>query len=387
MTLRPPLALCAALLAVSACSRSRAESSPPKTSPPVSTITDQGITIPADSPQLARILVAPVQTARMPAAVLEAPGKVEADPSRVSKVVLPAAGRISRVMVRLGDAVERGAPLLTIDSPEIGATLSAYRQAQARVGQARAAQTKADADLARAQDLFENQAIAQKEVLAAQSATAQARADIEQAESAVNEARQKLQIFGITPEASDQTIVVRAPVAGKVLDLTVVAGEYRNDTSAPLMTIADLSSVFVTADVPETQIRLVREGTDVDVSLAAYPDETFHAKVSRIADTVDSQTRTIKVRSTLPNPRGRFRPDMFGQIHYSADFKDLPVVPTSAVVRDEDRTQVYQEEGPGRFRGIPVVLGTRTGDRVAVVQGVQAGDRIVVDGAMLLVRR
>ena len=385
MIRRRLLTLVLALVWLPACSRSGAESPPAKNSQPTST--DQGITIAADSPQLARIVVAPVRTERMPSDVLEAPGKVEADPNRVSKVVLPAPGRITRVMVRLGDAVGRGAPLLTIESPDIGVTLSAYRQAQARVAQAHAAQTKAEADLVRARDLFENKAVAQKEVLSTQSTAAQAKSDVEQAEAAVSEARKKLEIFGIRPDATDQAIVVRAPVAGKVLDLTVVAGEYRTDTSASMMTIADLSSVYITADVPETQIRLVREGTGVDVVLTAYPGETFHAKVSRIADTVDPQTRTIKVRSSLANPSGRFRPEMFGQIHYAADFKDMPVIPPSAIVRDEERTQVYREEGRGHFRGVPIVLGARIGDSVAVIRGVQPGDRVVVDGAMLLVRR
>src|SRR5262245_1565393 len=347
---------------------------------------DRSITIAPDSPQLTRIGVMTVKTARVASEVVVAPGKIEADPSLVSKVAMPVAGRVTRVMVRLGDAVSRGAPLLTIESPEIGATVSAYKQAQARVSEARAAQTKADADLARVRDLFENRAIAQKDVVAARSAAVQAKGDVTQAESAVVEARKKLEILGLQPESADQTTTVRAPVGGKVLDLTVVAGEYRTDTTAPLMTIADLSSVFMAADVPETEIRLIRPGIDVDVTLAAYPGETFHATVSRVADTVDPQTRTIKVRSTMSNPNGRLRPEMFGQIQYAADFQLLPVIPASAIIHDDERTQVFLEEGRGRFRPVPVVLGNKNGDVVAVTRGLKPGDRVVVDGAMLLVR-
>jgi cobalt-zinc-cadmium efflux system membrane fusion protein len=380
------LALCFAV-ATGSCSRPGAEHASAGDTKAPPTTADHGVTIPADSPQLARIAVATVATASVPSEVVEAPGKIEADPSRVSKVVLPAPGRITQVMVRLGDAVTRGAPLLTIESPDIGATRSAYRQAQARVNQARAAQAKADADLARARDLFENRAVAQKDVLAAQSAAAQAKSDVEQAESAMTENRRKLEIFGIQPDAADQTIVVRAPVGGKVLDLTVVAGEFHTDTTVPLLTLADLSSVFMTADVPETQIRLIRTGTDIDLTLAAYPRETFHAKVSRVADTVDPQTRTIKVRSIVPNPGERLRPEMFGQIHYASDFQTLPVIPVTAVVHDDERTQVYREEGRGHFVAVPVVLGNKTGETVAVTRGLAAGDRVVVDGAMLLARR
>ncbi len=388
MTRRSLVSLALLLACIPGCSRHAADRSAPGTSVSVAPVAgDSGITIPPDSPQLSRITVAGVSTARMPGDVVEAPGKIEADSNRVSRVVLPAPGRVRRVMVHVGDAVVRGAGLLAIESPDIGATLSAYRQAQARLGQSQAAQTKADADRARARDLFENRAIAQKEVLAADTVATQATADVEQAESAVSESRKKLEIFGIQPASADDAIVVRAPVAGKVLEMTVVAGEYRTDTSAPLMTIADLSSVFMTADVPETQIRLVKEGTDVEVVLSAYPGETFHAKVSRIADTVDPQTRTIRVRSSLSNPTGRLRPEMFGQIRYAANFSELPIIPVSAVVRDEEHTSVYREDGRGHFRAVPVVLGTRSGDSVAVIRGVHAGDRIVVDGVMLLTRR
>src|SRR5262245_30665089 len=155
---------------------------------------DRSITIAPDSPQLARISVATVVTARVPSEVVDAPGKIEADPGLVSKVALPVPGRVTRVMVQLGDQVSQGAPLLTIESPEIGATVSAYRQAQARVSETRAAQTKADADLSRARDLFENRAVPQKDVLAAQSAAVQAKADVTQAQSAVVEAGKKLEI-------------------------------------------------------------------------------------------------------------------------------------------------------------------------------------------------
>jgi membrane fusion protein, heavy metal efflux system len=381
------IALLLALVCACACSRSGAESAAATTAAAVPANADGLASIPADSPQLSRIQVAAVTTARVPMEVLEAPGRIEADPSRVSRVALPAPGRISRVMVHLGDAVARGAPLMTIDSPDLGATQSAYRQARARVSQARVAESKADADLARARDLFEGRAIAQKEVLAAEAAAAQGKSDVEQAEAAVNESRRKLDIFGLPPDRADQAIVVRAPVSGKVMETTIVAGEYRNDTSAPLMTIADLSSVFMTADVPETQIRLIQPGTDVDVTLTAYPGDAFHAKVARIADSVDPQTRTIRVRSILANPESRFRPDMFGQIRYAADFRDLPVVPVAAIVRDEERTLLYREEARGQFRAVPVQIGTRTGDQVAVVQGLQPGERIVVDGVMLLTRR
>ncbi|WP_291983210.1 efflux RND transporter periplasmic adaptor subunit [Luteitalea sp.] len=351
------------------------------------TATSDDVVFAPDSPQLKRITLQSVQTARVPVDVINAPGKIEADPNRIAKVAVPAAGRVARVFVRVGDAVKQGMPLLALQSPEVDTTISVLRQASARLGQARAAQAKAEADRTRVHDLFENQAIAQKDVLVADAAAAQANADVESAQASVAEGRRKLAIYGVDPEASEGVLTLRAPVAGKVLEMTGVAGEYRSDTADPLLTIADLGEVFVTADVPETQIRLVTVGSPLSVTLAAFPDETFQAKVARIGESVDPQTRTVRVRASLANPDGRLRPEMFGRVRYTANFRDLPVVPPAAIVHGEDRITVFVESAPGRFRAVPVEIGTRHGDLVPVLRGLDPSSRVVVDGAMLLVRR
>ena len=111
----------------------------------------------------------------------------------------------------------------------------------------------------------------------------------------------RLAVLGLTPGDFKQEVVLRAPLAGKVLELSVVPGEFRNDTSASVMTIADLSTVWVTSQVPESYIRFVQVGEHVEINLVAYPGETFQGRVSRIADTVDPQTRTVKVQAEMDN--------------------------------------------------------------------------------------
>src|SRR6266403_1903802 len=132
-------------------------------------------------------------------------------------------------------------------------------------------------------------------------------------------------MFGLQAGKFGPSNQVRAPLSGKVLELNVAAGEYRNDTNAQLMTIANLSTVWVSADVPESSIRLVQAGERVDITLAAYPNELFRGRVTRIADTVDPQTRTVKVRAELDNPHGRFRPEMFGSIRHTEAIRIRPV--------------------------------------------------------------
>lgn len=342
------------------------------------------VTFPNDSPKMGRIQMEATKMAEVPEDEVNSPGKVESNPNRLSHVVIPMAGRIVSVAVRIGDFVRQGQTLLTVESPDIDAAISTFRQAEAQLTQARAAQTKAQADVDRVRDLFEHQAIAQKEVINAESLLTQAVASVEQVQASIQQARRRLEIFGVTPGQYGQRVSVVAPISGKVLEMNVVPGEFRNDTSNPLMTIADLSTVWVTSDVPETSIRLIQVGESIAVAFAAYPDEVFRGRVRQIADTVDPQTRTIKVRAELDNRQGRLRPEMFGQIRHVERLVSLPTVPASAVLQEEGRNVVWKETQPGHFQRVAVELGGRTGERVAVLKGLLAGDRVVTGGVMLL---
>jgi membrane fusion protein, heavy metal efflux system len=353
-------------------------------SQPAITRTGKVVRLAADSPQLSRIRLEEATVASVPVDEVTAPGKVEMNPNRVSRIAMPVPGRVRRVLVGLGDAVQTGQPLLTIESADVSSILSALRQAEANLAQGNAALAKSEADLNRARDLLENRAIAQKEVLNAQTLVAQAKAVVEQAQAAREEALRRLQLLGLQPGQRDQEITLSASVPGKIVEISVAQGEYRNDTSAPLMTIADLSTVWVAADVPENAIRFVRIGEHVNIRLAAYPGETFQGRVTRIADLVDSESRTIKVRAELDNRSGRFRPEMFAQIRHDHGSRNLPMVPKEAVLQQEGQNIVYVERARGEFHEVPVTIVWQGTDRLAIGSGISAGDRIVVDGAMLL---
>lgn len=336
------------------------------------------------SPQLKRIQIADVKAERVPVDEVVAPGHIEANPNRVSKIALPVAGRVRSVLVGLGDSVRENQPIILIESSELPALQSAYRRAEADMSQARAALTRAEADLQRIRDLFQNKAIAQKEVIASESEAARAKAALAQAEATRDESVQRLRILGIEPGGSDQSVVVHATVSGKVVDIGVAAGEYRNDTSQPVMTLADFSTVWVAADVPESAIRLLQIDEPVSITLSAFPDRTFTGRVRKIADRVDVETRTIKVRAELQNPRGELRPDMFAQIRSNHGTREFPTVPKSAVVQQEGRNIVYVERGPARFQEAPITIASQDNDRVAIATGLRVGDRVVTGGAMLL---
>jgi cobalt-zinc-cadmium efflux system membrane fusion protein len=351
---------------------------------PIAKTNPDEVVLPSNSPKLREIKVETVATADAPSDEVGSPGKVEVNPNRVAHVLLPLQGRIAKVYVKIGDAVRQGQTLLELESPDADLAMSTYLQAGAALTQAKSVAAKSQADVDRTRDLFENNAVAKKDLLNAEAMSTQAKAAVEQAEAALQQTLRRLEILGLKPGAFGQHVEVKAPVSGKVLEMTIVPGEYRNDTSSPVLTIADLSTVWVTSDVPESSIRMVRKGERVDIELAAYPGEVFRGRVAQIADTVDPQTRTIKVRAEIQNLDGRLRPEMFARIRLISGTQVRPVIPVAAVLQGESGTYVVREVEPGRFRQTPVTLGVRLGEKVAVSQGLKSGDHVVTDGVLLV---
>lgn len=341
------------------------------------------IEIPANSPKLTQIRTVTVENRDLPLDEFTAPGSIEVNPNRISRVLLPVAGRVMEVFVRFGDPVKKNDALLTLESPEADAAVSAYLQSDAGVTQAQVALTQAKVDLERTSDLYQADAVARKEFVAAETAYRQAEIALRQAEAARQQALARLEMLGLKPGFRER-VTVRAPISGKITEMNVVEGEFRNDLSAPVLTIADLSTVWMSADVPEAYIRFVNVGEEFEVRLNAYPGEVFISRVMRIADRVDRETRTIDVWAELANPTGRLRPEMFGEVRHVESIGPVPAVPYTAVIQAQGQTAVFQELGPGRFRQVAVETGRRAGDWMPVLKGLQPGDRVVADGAMLL---
>jgi len=342
------------------------------------------VSLPTSSAQRRQIRTQQVVTANVPGDEIVAPGRIILDPRRVGRVLLPVPGRVDRVSVRVGDTVRAGQPLLTLDSPEAEAAIAECRQSQAALNQTAAALHRVQGDLDRLRDLLEHKAVANKEVLHAEEDLAQAQGAHIQAEAAWSQTSRRLEILGLEPGARGQQVVVRAPLSGKVLEVAVTSGEYRTDTNSVVMTIADLTTVLVSSDVAERDIRLVEVGEGVSVELVAYPGQSFEARVTRISDTVDARTRSIQVQADIANPQGLLRPEMYGRIRHSHASRPLPVVPPQALIQSATGPFVFVERTPGTFERTPVVPGGTSGGQVAILDGLRAGDHVVVDGAMLL---
>jgi len=343
------------------------------------------VIVPPGSPQAAQLKIEPVSMRNLAVDEVTAPGRIGIDPNRSSRLLLPVAGRVVAVLAKVGDSVEEGQPVLSVDSPDADAAIAAALQAEAAERQAQAALGKSDADLARTTELYEHHAVAQKDLLGAQNDQAQARAALETARAALQQTRRKLELLDLKLSGESRQLVrVRAPISGKVLEVNVAPGEYRNDTGTPLMTIADLSRVWIASDVPESAIRFIHVGGRVTITMVAYPTEELEGRVARIADVLDPQTRTVKVYVDMANPGGRFRPEMFVTIRHTGAPRPTPVLPIGAVVQEYGHPIVFLERTPGRFERREVVLGPRAGAFMPIVSGVRAGERVVVDGGVLL---
>jgi cobalt-zinc-cadmium efflux system membrane fusion protein len=347
-------------------------------------IVENGVLIvPADSPLAARLRL--VEVAAEPwSERLELPGRVEADPRRVWRVTSPVAGRVVDVPVAAGEAVRAGALLFTLDGPDAAAALAAVRQADADSRAARAEVRQAEADLERLRDLAAHEAVARRDVLHAETALAQAEAERGRAEAALAQARETLGTLGLDADAKDGRVRVRAPRAGRILDLQVAPGEYLADPGTPVMEVADLSRVWVVSDVAEHRLGAVRQGAEVEVRFVAFPDMPVRGEVTRIAQTLDADTRTIRVFVEIDNADERLRPGLFGTVRLNETPRMRPVIPAEALVRTGDRTIVVVEDGPGRYVVQTVVPGRPRDGRVPILEGLDPGRRVVADGAVLL---
>ncbi|MGO9766711.1 MAG: efflux RND transporter periplasmic adaptor subunit [Myxococcaceae bacterium] len=327
------------------------------------------VLVPESSPLRSRIQVAPATEQDIQSQLL-ATASVESDPARLARISPPLAGHVEKLLVHLGDRVEKGQPLFLLSSPDLA-------QAQADYVRAKSGLSQAQKTYARQKDLTEHGIGAQREL-------EQAEADRTVAQSELERARKRLEQLGVSVDAPPGPLVVRSPIAGRVVDLAVTGGEFKNDPNAVLMTVADLSTVWLTASVQEKDVRKVKVGDEAAAVFSAYPDERFVGKVFSVADLLDLDTRTVKVRVSVDNPEGRFKPGMFATVRFSGTSIPRVVVPSTALVLRGDESFAYVEVAPWVFEPRRVVTGQQQGDVTVITEGLDAGTRVVTTSAVVL---
>src|SRR5262249_45558188 len=233
-------------------------------------------------------------------------------------------------------------------------------------------------------DLFEHDA-------ASRIAMQQSENDVAKARAKVAQTAEVLRVLGFDEAAVANSgtlashVPIRAPLSGTVTERTITNGQFVGTESTPLMTIADLSSVWVQADVFERDLHSIAAGVKADVTTTAYPEDHFNAEVARVGTIVDPQTRTAKIRFDTANPGFRLKPGMFTTVTLKIPGGNSALTaPSKAVFVEAGRSFAYVQTGSTEFERREVETQPESGDRVRITHGLTSGDRVVTDGVLLL---
>jgi len=303
---------------------------------------------------------------------------IRANQDRIAHVGPRVEGRIVAVSANLGDRVKTGQTLATLDSLELGEANSTYLQALS-------AHRVAQSELKRAEALNADEIIPVKEFV-------RAKGEYERASAAFRAAEDRLRMLGVEPDPSSSgraisTFPLTAPFGGTVVEKHAILGELgRPDQS--MFTVADLSRLWIEANLPEQDLGKVRPGVPATIKVAAYPDETFRGRVTYVASGLDKDSRTVPTRIEIDNGDGRLRLEMFATaiIEVPGSKRQALAVPDEAIVLIQGQPTVFVEEA-GRFVPRPVEPGERLSGRTVVKSGIAGGENVVVSGAYALKAR
>jgi membrane fusion protein, heavy metal efflux system len=306
-------------------------------------------------------------------------GAVAYNSFRTTPVITQVSGPVSRVVVVPGQRVKQGEPMLYVASPD-------YSQLRTNYLKARDAYALAQKANARAQDLYQHQAIAEQNVEQAESAEVQASGDLASAQAA-------LKVMGISdPEALVKSppsfeVPVRAPISGLVVEQDVSAGQLVQPGATQCFMISDVSTVWVLVNVYQNDLPYVHVGDTVAIQTDAYP-ETFHGKISYVAASLDATTRTLQARIETPNPGEKLKKDMYVVATVNAGaIKNAIALPDAAVLRDSDTQNqpfVYAAMGAGQFGRRSVTVGESLNGQTEITSGLKVGDQVIGNGSFFL---
>ena len=310
--------------------------------------------------------------------LLRVPGRIEVDETRMARVGAPVAGRITDLTATVGQDVKRGQVLATLNSTDLSNAQLNFLKAQSQ-------RLLASRGAARAQQLLDADVIGTAELQRRQGELTQANAEL-------NAARDQLKVLGMSEPAVQKladsgTITsltqVVASISGTVIERKVTEGQVVQPADS-IFLVADLSSVWVVADIPEQSSGMVRVGESVFTEIAALPNQVLEGRLTFVSPTVNPETRTVRARMDLSNGARLFKPAMLATVLIKGKPQKRLTVPVAAVVREDNRDYVFVQTGAGQFRLQPVTLGQEYEGRRVVSEGLAEDARIVVDGAFHL---
>jgi cobalt-zinc-cadmium efflux system membrane fusion protein len=362
--------------------------------PPQAPVKDQNL-IRVTTENLHQIGVVNVELAAFPRHK-HAIGQIAFNEDASTVVQTPFSGRVTRVLAKIGDEIKAGDPLFEIDSPEVVQAQTDLIAALHGVDKAKSALISARRQAERATRLVKDKAVSQREADQALNDQAAAESDFKTAEGTLTYARHRLRVIIGRDQAEvdrlestrvvNPLITINSPINGTIIARKVGIGQYvRADIAEPLYSIADLSVMWLKANVPEVDAPLIRVGQEIEVKVAALPDRVFKAHVIAIGAASDATTRRVTIRSEIPNPDRALKSEMF------ASFKILigqgepsPSVPSVAVIWEGERATVWSEREPMLFERRLIRAGLEQDGRIEILDGLKMGDRVIGRGAIFV---
>lgn len=326
--------------------------------------------------QMGHVQVVPAEHTKLER-VLRLSGTVTYNAFETTPVITQVSGPVSRIVAVPGQVVRAGQPLLYVSSPDFAQMRSNYLKA-------RSAADVAEKNYTRAKDLYAHHAIAEVDLLQAESNRAQTRADLQSTEQALKVlGLRQLEQMANAPDSPE--IPVLAPIAGEVVERLASPGQVVQAGATQVFTITNMGTVWVLANVYERDLGYVHIGDPVAIQTDAYPT-TFRGRISYVAAAVDATTRTLQVRIVTNNPGGKLKKDMYVTATVVAgSFPDALTVPDSALLRnDENQPFVYVARGQNEFGQQLVSIGESHNGRTQILSGLRVGERVVADGSLFL---
>jgi membrane fusion protein, heavy metal efflux system len=324
-------------------------------------------------------------------------GKIAVDEDRSTPVFSPYAGRVTKLLVKPGDSVKQGQPLFVIEAADTVQAQNDFIAAMTGLNKAQSAVDLAQLQDKRAKDLFEGKAVPLKDYQQTQATLIQAQNDLHSSQTALEAARNRLRILGLTDEAitvfqdkrrinPDTTIF--SPIAGTVVQRKVGPGQYVTaGASDPVFVIGDLSTVWLTAFVRETDASKVSVGQEIAFNVLALPDRPLTARIDYVSAAIDPATRRLLVRATIDNKDGLLKPEMFANVTiYSSGDHPAIGVPKQALIYEGDQVRVWIAHDDKSIELRQIKTGLTNGDLVEAQGNLKPGEQIVTKGSLFIDR-
>jgi cobalt-zinc-cadmium efflux system membrane fusion protein len=324
-----------------------------------------------------------------------APGKIAFNEDAMTPVFSFYTGRIVRLLAKPGDMVEPGSPLFEIDTPDLMQTEADLLAATSALAKANTALNLAHRSESRLHDLYLYKAVALKDWEQAQSDLHNAENDVRAAEAVLAATRGRLRVLGKSDieitrleggKGIDRVARVASPIAGTVIARKVGPGQYvRPDNAEPLFVTADLTTMWMLANVAETDVPLIHVGQQTEVRVLAYHDAVFTARIEYIGAAVDATTHRINVRCVVDNRDQRLKPEMFATFRIvTNEAVQSLAVPVSALVREGETASVWVAQPEQGFVQRPVTVGLEQEGYTQILSGLQSGEHVAVEGSLFL---